>query len=614
MGDAEFWIKLLFQYGPFALIILFFFVGERKAFKALKTADKTDKKLTRRIYGSVWGAIFVLGIVCTGVWINNFLSPAPVIDNVIRGTVAGLTGRERMESHEVDLFTHKKPFGETSVLYFRIETDERLQAGKKVRFTFNRGLFDTEGETELVDRRTGHELVIREEYYTPENRIEMVYENNKLFIKETGGVPKELVKIASLPDSADTGIPSPEHAGSPALGFPFVSTAHAQDDVPAPLSPEPLSKKEAKIFRLQIGAESILVQDDAVKRLAGKQENALPLIEQILGDRWASPEELLGALQTLNRLEPAVTAKIDADTREQVIALTLHPIRDIRIQALRALLDHPSADLADRLLERYRRLEAQSTSRLSQVNGAAQAAFEVGYLVAFREKNAIAPSAPLDEKVAGIEAAFARLDAIKTAAETTDTHYHQVSPRLEWARGLLHAEIAFLDPPQTGERLERTAAHFEAFVAQAKPEIYSNQTQIDQAVKFAGNPSLDVLQDLMPKTLVVYYKKPADGDKVEVALSGLDIPVDIRTYYRNDVSANAIWFGAWVPFEEAKSVALSLVQNGIGIRRLFTFTERGKKANIIEIGASPDLGALPVLTPETIASMTADQVHAYPPK
>lgn len=71
---------------------------------------------------------------------------------------------------------------------------------------------------------------------------------------------------------------------------------------------------------------------------------------------------------------------------------------------------------------------------------------------------------------------------------------------------------------------------------------------------------------------------------------------------------NAIWFGANVPIEDIKIVALSLLRAGIPIKGIRPFrtsaSNPGFKMNIIEVGASVDLENKDLLTVDQVKNAT----------
>ena len=81
---AETWVKLLFTYGPFALLILLIFVVERKVWGEVRCPD--NKAPVHFVYGATWVAIFLTCGVIVWVWVHNNVSQGYT---VIRGSLTG---------------------------------------------------------------------------------------------------------------------------------------------------------------------------------------------------------------------------------------------------------------------------------------------------------------------------------------------------------------------------------------------------------------------------------------------------------------------------------------------------------------------------------------------
>jgi hypothetical protein len=99
-----------------------------------------------------------------------------------------------------------------------------------------------------------------------------------------------------------------------------------------------------------------------------------------------------------------------------------------------------------------------------------------------------------------------------------------------------------------------------------------------------------------------YYKKTIDEKRVALELEALGYNFKERppSKYMSMKETIAIWFGAGVPVEDTKIVALSLIRAGIPIKGIRPYrssiSNPNYKRNIIEVGASVDLEKKPVLT------------------
>ena len=68
METAESWIKLLYTYGPFAILVFFVFVTERKSRMAKNEAPPDEKKRLMVVYLLNWVIIFGLVLFSMYAW------------------------------------------------------------------------------------------------------------------------------------------------------------------------------------------------------------------------------------------------------------------------------------------------------------------------------------------------------------------------------------------------------------------------------------------------------------------------------------------------------------------------------------------------------------------
>jgi hypothetical protein len=100
--DPSFWVKLLFTYGPFALIVFVAFVLERLA-RAHKKESPSPSATA--IYVATWTLMFVMAGVITWVWYKTNVAPS---EFAIRGRLAGLKGDEQLRTRFHLLFLRRE--------------------------------------------------------------------------------------------------------------------------------------------------------------------------------------------------------------------------------------------------------------------------------------------------------------------------------------------------------------------------------------------------------------------------------------------------------------------------------------------------------------------------
>jgi hypothetical protein len=105
---------------------------------------------------------------------------------------------------------------------------------------------------------------------------------------------------------------------------------------------------------------------------------------------------------------------------------------------------------------------------------------------------------------------------------------------------------------------------------------------------------------------IAYYAKTVDEKEVAIELEtlGYHFAPKQATVNMGQKATNAIWFGVDVPIDDLKIVALALLRAGVPIKGIRSFKSNARssnyKRNIIEVGASVDLEALPILTVDQV--------------
>jgi len=111
-------------------------------------------------------------------------------------------------------------------------------------------------------------------------------------------------------------------------------------------------------------------------------------------------------------------------------------------------------------------------------------------------------------------------------------------------------------------------------------------------------------QNYTSNTIIKFYPKDIDSDKVKSSLAQIGIKVKKGIANLKEEPTNAIWFGVDVPIYEVKFVALTLLRAGINIKTIKPFRNRGSKRNIIEIGSDMNFTKKNTLDPNTVEQTT----------
>jgi len=109
---------------------------------------------------------------------------------------------------------------------------------------------------------------------------------------------------------------------------------------------------------------------------------------------------------------------------------------------------------------------------------------------------------------------------------------------------------------------------------------------------------------------IQYFPKDVDQKKVGEVLRALGFRLESRSPQVTDLPTNAIWFGENVELEEVKLVALTLMRAGIQIRAIERFKEpSGRKASLIQVGASRFVADDSVFTVEKLRTLTLEEIQ-----
>ena len=306
MDTAEGWIKLLYTYGPFAILVFLVFVTERKTRTAMKEAGRDEKQRMTVVYLLNWAVIFGLVLFSMYAWTRINLNDEPTI----KGRIDNLSGREVVSTGSASFFVHR-----VYVLPGRAEYMWRLVGQKKF----------TEGEKIMIvldpnDPNLGeagitnNELTIKKNFYDREVRISYRRDVNKLFIDEDGKpveLPQSQQLIAEAPPKSAWDLISPTaFAQGSFQSAPFVSSLE---------SPDPIIRRNARADLARQGAA------------------AVPWIEDCWNNPKSSYRLRLGTLIALNNMSAVNTSALRPSTIAEFQRASTDPDETFRSEALKFL-------------------------------------------------------------------------------------------------------------------------------------------------------------------------------------------------------------------------------------------------------------------------------------
>ncbi len=274
----ENWAKLLYTYGPFALLFLFVFVIERKSRSAL-----TDHGIPRRISVPVyllnWCTIFVLCGAVTYFWAVLNL-PHEI---TIQGSIENLKNNESFFSDSDDLWLQRN-YRSPGAYQWRLIASQKIGDGTKESLTIQLP----------NDRVFKYELPVRSGFYNSRVRLRYDRGTRKLLV-DYGGIHEELTpseEVSSIPTNL------PTHSVVPVV---YAQSSPSLDDI---------------FERLE--SDDPIVRRDARRDLATQGHTALPRIEKALQDAKASYRLQVGCLVALNLMRNVMVSQ---QTRASIKAL-----------------------------------------------------------------------------------------------------------------------------------------------------------------------------------------------------------------------------------------------------------------------------------------------------
>jgi len=313
--SAETWAKILYTYGPFALLIFLVFVIERVIRSAWRQREKDNKReqaVFLSLYAISWLVILGVAIYCVYVWKRINLDRRPQI----AGTIESLPNVEVLGTTFADLYLHKNPKGGGYSDYdlLLVNKDKRWNDGAKVRLTIQTPRPNSQ-DGDLYE----YELPIYSDYY--DSGVILRRREGKLFLDHNG---QEIeLKGWRLSENAQ---PTAELIEPEWELFP---TAHAQA---AQMAQRPFSP-----YEFTIGLES----GDAIVRRKTRyelslqdQSVAVPWIDSVLQDPKSSYRLRLGVLVALNNM-PNLLSQSLTPTIIAAIQDTMNDVDDsLRNEAL----------------------------------------------------------------------------------------------------------------------------------------------------------------------------------------------------------------------------------------------------------------------------------------
>lgn len=322
-GVSETWMKLLFTYGPFALLTLFVFVILGKAKSQMNdTAKKNPVRVL--VYSGTWVAIFVLCGIIVWVWIRLNV---PSEEFTIRGHLTGLQDDEKFASRFADMFLKRLSYEQHRNFDYewRIITRDKLPDAQSISLLIDRSTKEHEDLVEYV-------LPIRSDFYVANAIVDLKYNRQGRKLELFQGGEFTPLKVTWSSDTGETQGALQEPAGGSVGFLNLVTTVFAQ----SPMNSETLGRR--------------LESDDPVMRLDARAElakaglDALPYIRDVLENRNSSYRLRLGVISALNNIKEVSASSLGPAGGCAIKTASRDSDSAIRTEAKRFLGAHRDVD------------------------------------------------------------------------------------------------------------------------------------------------------------------------------------------------------------------------------------------------------------------------------
>jgi hypothetical protein len=296
----ENWPKLLFTYGPFALLTLVIFVLERLARRNLK--DPTvPSNVALAVYGLTWFMIFALCLtVVYAWWLINFPT-----EFAVRGTFENLTDGESIYAESAHLFLARgySPGPQRYSYDWRLVTPTKLSDGEKLsvylatrEFVGGDDVSTNTGEPNLttgkwIPRTYRYEIPIQPTFYNQDRLIRITYKrDDQTLLLSDGG--KEQI----LPRLNDAALEVAPPVGDPSIVYAQTTPAISS-------------------IMLRLDSDDPIVRRDARRELVAQGQGAVPSMEAVLLNSNSNSRLRTGVIGALNEMH---TVKLTASARKTI--------------------------------------------------------------------------------------------------------------------------------------------------------------------------------------------------------------------------------------------------------------------------------------------------------
>jgi hypothetical protein len=279
LKEASFWSHLLYDLGPFALIVFFALVTLPISRREL--ANRPSSRVHETIYSVNWMFVFILGVVLTAVWIYLHVWRAAELHGEIRNLPDRFVVSNDKDS-QIDLFTQRRDskHGLTFYNWLALSTHP-LEVGSTVPIVIYDGTNDkaSGSELKLIVQKVSYDQGVIIEYHPQKHKFSLLQ-----------GDKSTDLEVENLDSSDSTSNLGPDYFPRQFSILPIVHAEPQQDMATISVrldSPDPITRRDAR------------------HELAQNESASLSFIDSVLSDPTSTYRLKLGVIVALN-LMPAV--------------------------------------------------------------------------------------------------------------------------------------------------------------------------------------------------------------------------------------------------------------------------------------------------------------------
>jgi hypothetical protein len=469
MENYETWSKLLFTYGPYALIVLFIFVVERVLRNRFKQAESKFKKLFLSLYVANW--IFIIALVVFSIYAWSAMNL--VKEKRLHGTIETLEVSESITSSDDFLYTRKAYYGTDRFTYhLQIFCPATEKSKKEIIFYLDKG-------STQIEQAKGYKLTIQPQSYGKDFRI--LYKRNLDTLVIDSGDSLTLSPLQ--PEIVQTS----DHYN---LWDFFIPKAFAQE------------KLSFDKWKKRLESTDPIIRNNARAELMKLGNEASPFIEKVLSDPQSSYLSVLGVVIALSESRYFKIDQMNTKAISGLIEASIYPSDPkLRLYSSR-LLNKTSNQKTE---AEYDRMIGVAGSNKERISALMRSELDFLYNYGIKEKdqfkkNTVVDKQHLDRAISIFRKAW---NLRKRAVESDRVQFS----RALYGWGVALHDKSWIDRKNDGQQyasyVKSAQDKFREFLSSVRSDknskLYQYPEHLSQAERYIQNPVPESLKPRMQR-------------------------------------------------------------------------------------------------------------------